>query len=202
MRIIDGAQYSDAWWASRCGVPTASQFSRIFTGKGEPSKQRTAYLYELAAQRITGQQEETYKATAMALGTEREADARRVYAMTDEVVVEEVGLLLSDCGRYGASPDGLIGEAGCLEIKCPMGKTAVEYLMKGSLPPAYMQQVYGQLLVTGREWCDFVSYYPGLPLFIVRVVRGKELLSKVRTEIESFCSELDELYAAIRSIDR
>jgi len=193
MLLLECEQRTEAWFDVRRGIPTASNFDRIFTSKGEPSKQRTDYLYKLAAQRISGVDEDSFTSAAMLAGTEREELARWVYAMQQEVFVEEVGFCLSDCGRYGASPDGLIGDDGLLELKNPIGSTHVGYLLAGTLPAKYAQQVYGQLLVTGRDWSDFVSYYPGLPMLIVRVERDEGLLAKMEAELVAFCDELDDI---------
>ena len=193
MRVIDCAQRTDAWWEARRGMPTASQYKRIVKSDGKRSDQRKAYLYECAAVRITGVYEDTYTSAAIQRGIEMEEEARLVYQMDQEVTVAEVGFCLADGERWGASPDGLIGDDGLLEIKCPSGKTQVEYLLRGKLPAAYFQQVHGQLQATGRAWCDFVSYYPGLPMLVVRVELDREFLAKLEAELVAFCDELDEI---------
>lgn len=174
-------------------MPTASSFDKIVTTKGVPSKQRDGFLYRLAAERITGRIEERYASQAMLDGIEREREAIMVYAMNQEVEVLTVGFCLSDDERYGCSPDGLVGEDGLVEVKCPIGKTAVEYLCSGNLPTAYYQQVQGQLLVTGRYWCDFVSYYRGLPMFIIRVMPSDAFINPLRQELKAFCADLDAI---------
>lgn len=200
MKIINCEQYSPEWWAARLGIPTSSQFSKIVTSKGEPSKQRTAYMYELAAERLTGAQEDTYISVAMQKGAEREGLSRQVYEMETEIEVVQCGICLSDCGRWGASPDGLVGDAGLVELKNPLGKTQVERLLmlEPKLPTAYVQQVQGQLFAAEREWCDFVSYVPGLPLFILRVDQDREFLAKLEAELVAFCEELDEICEKIK----
>jgi len=198
MKIIRVPQRSPEWYEARRGIPTASNFNKIVTSNGSPSKQAEGYLYQLVAERLAGVREEPYISPAMLEGIAREAESRRVYAMLREVEVEEVGFCIDDSGRYGCSPDGLIGEDGVLELKNPQGKAAVEYLVSGTLPTAYIQQVQGQLLVTGREWCDFVSYYPGLPTLIVRVERDEGFISKLRDALEAFCDRLDEVCKVIR----
>ena len=191
MKQHSHAQYSDEWWAARRGLPTASQFSRIVKGDGSRSTQRTAYLYECAAVRITGIYKESFSSAAMDEGTAREAISRKIYAMESECIVDEVGFCVSDCGRYGASPDGIIEGTGVLELKNPSAHTHVGYLMKGKLPSAYKQQVYGELLVTGCDYADFMSYSPGLPLFILRVERDEEFMRKLEDELIAFSKELD-----------
>ena len=187
------AQYSDEWWAARRGLPTASQFSRIVKGDGSRSTQRTAYLYECAAVRITGIYKENFSSAAMDEGTAREAISRKIYCMEREAFVSEVGFCVSDRGRYGASPDGIIEGTGVLELKNPSAHTHVGYLMKGTLPSAYKQQVFGELLVTGCNWADFMSYSPGLPLFILRVERDEEFMAKLEDELIAFSEELDKV---------
>lgn len=193
MPLIDCVQYSEEWWEIRRGLPTASNFAKIVTGKGEPSKQRKAYLYQCAAVRLTGIYQESYKSAAMQEGNDREELSRMIYAMEQEVVIDEVGFYVSECGRWGASPDGLIGEDGLLELKNPEAHTHVGYLLSGKLPSAYVQQVQGELFVTGRLWADFCSYSPKLPLFILRVCRDDVFCDKLESELVAFCEELDEI---------
>jgi len=197
MRQLDHVQYSDAWWEARRGLPTASQFSRIVKGDGSRSTQRKAYLYECAAVRLTGIYKESYTSAAMQEGNDREALSRMIYAMEKEVVVDEVGFCVSECGRWGASPDGLVGLDGLLELKNPAAHTHVEYLIRGKLPSAYVQQVQGELFVTEREWADFCSYSPKLPPFIIRVEPDREFLKNLESELVKFCEELDEICVKI-----
>ena len=198
MIILDIEQGSPEWYAARAGYPSASNFDKIITSKGEPSKQRMAYLYRLAGERLTGMPMETYTNGNMERGKELEAEARAAYEFITDNEVKQVGFCMNEGQSYGNSPDGLIGEDGGLEIKCPTLSVAVEYLDKGVLPTAYWQQVQGSLLVTGRKWWDFVSYYPGLPLFIVRVERDEKFIEKLHDELTVFCVELDELTARIK----
>jgi len=191
------AQYSEEWWEARRGLPTASQFSRIVKGDGSESTQRTAYLYECAAVRITGIYKPTFTSAAMQEGTDREELSRWIYAMETDSIVDEVGFCMSDCGRWGASPDGLVGSDGVLELKNPEAHTHVGYLLSGKLPSAYYQQVMGELLVTGRLWADFCSYSPKLPLFVLRVYRDDLFLDKLEKALIEFSEELDEVCATI-----
>ena len=190
-------QYSEEWWEARRGLPTASQFSRIVKGNGEPSTQRKAYLYECAAVRITGIYKESFTSAAMQEGHDREALSRMIYAMEKECSVDEVGFCISDCGRWGASPDGFIGDDGLLELKNPAAHTHVEYLIKGKLPSAYVQQVQGELLVTERAWADFCSYSPKLPVFILRVDPDVAFMKKLESALIEFSEELDDICSKI-----
>lgn len=194
MRIIECEQGTTEWHLARRGVPTASNFSKIITSSGKKSLSREKYMYELAGQKLGGIVEETYQSFAMQRGTLLESEARDLYEFAHSPV-QKVGLCLSDCGRWGASPDGLVGENGGLEIKCPLIYTHVEYLLKSKdeMPIEYFQQVQGALLVTGREWWDFVSYYPGLKPLIIREDPEPVFQRLLKKELEEFCNELDEL---------
>lgn len=198
MKLVNCVQGSPEWFSARCGIPTASNFDRIITSTGKPSAQRTKYLYQLAGERITGKPEETYQNGAMQRGKEMEAEARNFYDLTATEIIMQVGLCLTDNGLVGASPDGLVGSDGCLEIKCPLMATHVGYLLNGELPTEYFQQVHGELYVTGRKWIDFMSYYPRMAPLIVRVEPDKAFHSKLKVELEVFCAELDEIVQKIK----
>lgn len=189
MKVVTAEQRTPEWYASRMGIPTASSFDKIITTKGELSTSRTKYLYKLVAEKLSGTVEESYTNPAMQHGIDTEDEARKVYELVTLTDVDQVGFCLSDCERYGASPDGLVGDDGLLEIKCPKAETHIEYLLNGKLPTAYFQQVQGQLLVTGRKWCDFMSYYPNLKPFIVRVERDEEFIKKLEQALIDFDEE-------------
>ena len=196
MRIIECEQRSPEWFEIRRGIPTASSFNKIVTSTGEPSKQRKDYLYTLAAERISGVVEETFVSLKMQKGIDREEEARLVYAMHREALVKKVGFCLSNNGRWGCSPDGLVDDSGghgMIEIKCRMGKTAIEHLLANELPTGCVQQIQGGMFVTGTEWSDYVSYYPGLPLLIVRVTPDPFFMEKLKAELITFCDELDTI---------
>lgn len=197
MRIFDCIQNTPEWHACRCGVPSASSFDCIVTTDGKPSKQRQKYLYKLAGERITGLAEETYTNGAMQRGKEMEAEARKLYTFHTGKEVAEIGFCLAD-GGYGASPDGLVGDDGCLEIKCPQLATHVGYLLENKLPIEYFQQTQGQLLVTERRYVDFISYYPAMKPLIIRVERDEKFLAILKEELEKFCKELNEITERIR----
>lgn len=197
MKIFDFEQMSEEWFAARCGIPTASNFDKIITTKGEPSKQRQKYLYRLAGEAVSGKAEETYQNAAMLRGIEMEQEARSLYELSKDEDVQQVGFCLADDG-YGASPDGLVGDKGSLEIKCPTIAVHVEYLLANKLPTAYFQQVQGQLFVAEREWCDFVSYYPSIKPLIIRVNRDEVFIRKLETELKGFTEELKQIINKIK----
>jgi len=188
MITLDVPQLSNEWFAARAGIPTASCFDKIITSDGKPSKQAEKYLFQLAGEAITGKKADGYSNAIIERGVEMEPEARGLYELINDVEVQEVGLCYPDeQKKYSYSPDGLIGEDGQIEIKCPIISTHVEYLLKDKLPAAYHRQVQGGLLITGREWCDFVSYHPGIKPFIFRVERDKEFLKKLEAELDKFC---------------
>lgn len=199
MNIVPCVQGTEEWFAARCGVPSSSNFDKIITTKGEPSKQRTKYLWQLAGERIVGKPEESFQSAAMARGNEMQNEAKNLYQVINDVVVEEVGFCLFDSVvKIGSSPDGLVGPDGGLEIKCPNLATHVGYLLDNCLPTDYFQQTQGELLVTGRQWFDFLSYYPGLKPLIIRVYRDDDFLKSLERELRLFCLELEEVVKKIQ----
>jgi putative phage-type endonuclease len=197
MKVVTAEQRTPEWYEERMGIPTASSFDKIITSKGDISASRTKYLYKLVAEKLSGTVETSYINDAMQHGIDTEAEARKVYELITLNDVEHVGFCLSDCERYGASPDGLVGEDGLLEIKCPKAETHIEYLLNGKLPTAYFQQVQGQLLVTGRKWCDFMSYVRNLKPFIIRVGRDEEFIKKLEQALIEFDKEKQEIIKQI-----
>lgn len=200
MKILELEQRSPDWYAARSGVPTASNFDKIITTTGTQSKQRTKYMYQLAGERLGAVVDETYQSFAMTQGIEKEGDARLLYEMAKGSEVGAVGFCLSDCGKYGCSPDGLIGDDGGVEIKCPLLSTHVDYLLNSSdeVPSDYYQQVQGSLFVTGRKWWDFVSYYPGIKPLIIREYPDENFQRLLKKELDLFCLELDQMVEKIK----
>ncbi len=199
MKIFDCIQGSDEWYAARCGIPTSSNFDKIITSKGVSSKQRDKHLWKLAGERIVGISEAGYKSGAMQEGQIKEEEARETYEFITGKTVTQVGFCLAEGEyRYGASPDGLVGDGGLLEIKCPIISTHVFYLLTNVMPIDYVQQVQGQLLVTDRKWCDFMSYYPGMKPLIIRVERDNTFLISLEVELNSFVKELEIITNKIR----
>lgn len=204
MIILDCEQLSEEWFSARCGTPSASNFDKIVTTKGAPSKQVEKYLYQLAGERITGIKEETYQNAAMLRGIELEGEARDLFKFVKGIEVQEVGICYPDENkRFSCSPDGLVGieivKEG-LEIKCPALHTHVAYLLGGKLPTEYTQQVQGSMLVTGYFAWFFMSYYPGMPPFIVRVYRNNDFCAKLKVALDEFCDRLDQVEAKIRGM--
>ena len=198
MKIYDFPQGSPEWFKIRCGMPTASNFDKLITSKGEPSKQRQKYLYKVAGEYVTGISEETYQNAAMLRGVEMEQEARNFYEMINNVSVQQVGFCVGESAiEYGCSPDGFVGDKGMIEIKCPSLAIHVGYLLDDKIPTDYIQQIQGELLATGREWNDFISYYPGIKSLIIRVQRDEEFIKALRVELKIFCVELRDIIKKI-----
>lgn len=199
MIALDIIQGTEEWTAARLGIPTASNFDKLLTTKGKPSTQRTKYMYQLASERIVGKPVNSYKNASMERGIELEAEARALYEIINDVTVQTVGICYKDDSKLvGASPDGLIGENGGIEIKCPEAHTHVEYLLDGKLPTEYFQQVQGALYVTNRRWWVFMSYYPGIKPFILKVERDEEFIELLDREVNAFLIELNQVTERIR----
>lgn len=197
--VNDIEQGTPEWHGLRLGIPTASCFDKIVTpAKGDLSTQSSAYLHELLAEWLSGEPGDSFSSRWTERGTELEPEARAFYSFERDVDVEQVGFVFGDETRmFGASPDGLIGDDGMLELKNPKPSTHLGYLLAGKLPTTYRAQVQGSLMVTGRQWCDFVSYCPNLPPLIVRVERDVEFIAKLRAALETFVARIHESRAAL-----
>jgi len=193
MKIIDCDQYSDEYWQAKLGLPTSSSFDKLITTKGKASIQRQKYMLKLAGEVILGRCVETYQSQSMANGLVMESEARSFYEFTTGSKITEVGFCITDDGKCGSSPDGLINDDGSLEIKCPEIHTHVGYMLNPeSLRTSYFQQCQGQLFVTGRKWADLISYFAGLKPVIVRIERDDEFLKLLEIELQIFCEKLTE----------
>lgn len=198
MRKFDVIQRSPEWFQLRCGIPSASNLDKILTTTGKVSTQKTKYLYQLAGEAIAGEQEESYQNAAMLRGIELEAEARAFYELINDVKIGEVGFCIHDDIDFGASPDGLVGDDGLIEIKCPKLATHVAYLVDNILPTEYFQQVQGELFATDRLWADFISYYPAIKPFIIRVERDDQFMSSMKRELPIFNRELKEIIRKVQ----
>ena len=192
--ITDIEQGSDEWLDLRRGVVTGSNFAKVMA-KGQ-GKTRRSYMLKLAAEIVTGNVQETYKNSAMEWGNECEPQARAMYEFSNNCDVEQVAFIKRD-DDVGVSPDGLVGDAGMLEIKCPETTTQIEYFLSGKLPAAYKAQVQGQMWVAQREWCDFVAFDPRIngdaSYMQVRVERDEKYIDDLIADVEVFVMDLKEL---------
>ncbi len=184
-------QGSEEWFAVRLGKVTASNFSVAI---GKPGVTRTKYMYKLMAEIGTKERESSYSNAAMEWGTETEPFARDYYEQINDCEVDQVGFVEYSEG-IGVSPDGLVGNDGTLEIKCPYSSTHIGYVIKDKLPATYKAQVQGQLWATGRKWCDFVSYdprYKPRPYWSIRVERDEEYIDMLNVKINLFIKEMKQ----------
>jgi len=192
--IIDCEQRSDEWYSAILGNVGASSIDKVITTKGEPSKSRDDYMMTLAAERITGKGEVGFTTQAMLNGIEREAEARTFFEMVRGVEVKQVGLVYKDEWKLcHCSPDGLIGDNSGFEVKNPLSKTHIKYLLGGRLPTEYFCQVQFSLYVTERTSWWFMSHYPAIKPFIVEVYRDEKWIEKCKTELNAFNEELLEM---------
>lgn len=199
-------QQSAEWFAERCGKATASRIADIVartkTGYGAS---RANYAAQLVAERLTGTVSESYTNAAMQWGTDMEPQARIAYEFWTNAGVDQVGFIPHpSIANTGASPDGLVGDAGLIEIKCPSTATHIETLLGGSVPGKYVTQIQWQLCCTGRQWCDFVSFDPRMPesmrLFIKRVHRDDARIAELETEVIAFLHEVHTTVDRLREV--
>lgn len=197
MRMIKHEQGTQEWLRSRLGCPSGSGFDKIISASGKPSTQSEGYINQLIAELLTGETTEIKVTEWMQRGTELEPIAREFYELASGNNVDEVGFCKHDTLECGVSPDGLIGDDGGLEIKCPAPATHIAYLRGGVLPTKYKQQVMGCMWVTGRQWWDFVSYHESMPALIVRVSRDDDyitlLADEVAKAVDTIQSEVNRL---------
>jgi putative phage-type endonuclease len=190
-------QRSEEWFQARLGKVTASRVADVLAKiKSGESASRRNYKIQLVSERLTGERQESYINQAMQDGIDREVFARDRYVQ-EHGEVEEVGFMQHPTLEAGASPDGLVGEDGIIEIKCPMGGTHTESLMSQDVPSKYIPQIQFQLRCSGRKWCDFVSYHPMFPkhlqLFVKRVEADEVYQAELDKEIELFLVEVQTI---------
>ena len=190
-------QGSNEWFAMRAGKVTASRVADILaTTRTGPSASRQNYLIELALQRSTGNIEPSYTNAAMEWGTQTEPQARAAYEVETGNFVDQVAFIdHPTIAWFGCSPDGLVGDDGLIEIKCPNSATHWEYFKAKKPPQKYVIQMQTQLAVTGRKWCDFVSFDPRMPersqLLVVRVDRDEAFIAELEEKVKQFLSEVE-----------
>lgn len=198
-------QGTEAWLVERMGKVTASRIADMMaktkTGYGAS---RANYAAQLVAERLTGVPAETFSNVAMKWGTETEPEARAAYEFYSGLPVTEVGFVAHPTiSQSGASPDGLVGPDGLVEIKCPNTATHIETLLDGKVPGKYNLQMQWQMACAGRAWCDWVSYDPRMPesmrLFTKRVMRDDLLLAEISREVAAFLAEIDDTVANLKA---
>lgn len=198
-------QRSDEWFSARLGKVTASRVSDVIAKtKTGASASRANYMAELLCERLTGEKAQSFSSAAMQWGEEQEGAARAAYSLMTDATVDLVGFVVHpEIPFLGASPDGLVGEDGLVEIKCPNTATHIDTLLRGEIEKKYVTQMMVQMACTGRKWCDFVSFDPRLPpemqLWIKRVERDQAKISEITSEVISFLGELDAKEAELRA---
>ena len=196
-------QGTNEWHLLRLGKVTASRITDVLSkGKSGESAGRKNYRMELVVQRLTGLPGESFTSAAMEHGVLTEPKARFAYEAEKQQFVEQVAFVdHPSIEWFGCSPDGLVND-GLIEIKCGNSSTAVEYLMDAKPPTKYIPQMQCQMAVTGRQWCDFVSFDPRLPddlqLFVVRLERDEDYIKAMEVEVQKFLSEVEEMFTKLK----
>ena len=199
------AQRSPEWFAARLGKVTASRVADLMAKtKTGYSSSRANYMAQLVCERLTGQQQESFTNASMQWGTDTEPQARAAYEFLTDAAVEETGFVMHPTiPDFGASPDGIIGADGMLEIKCPNTATHLDTLLSETVPGKYVTQMQVQMACAGRAWCDFVSFDPRLPaelqMWVRRVPRDDEAIAEIEAETVKFLGELAEKVTALKS---
>lgn len=199
-------QRSEEWFAARLGRVTASKISDIMArgAKGQKLAGWDNYMAQLLTERLTGEPTEGFTNEAMRWGTETEPQARAAYEFLTDNPVQEVGFVVHpDIEQSGASPDGLVGLYGLVEIKCPNISTHLETLITEAVPKKYVSQMQWQMACTGRHWCDFASFDPRLPpemhLFVRRVERDEGTIAAMEDAVREFLAELEGKLDALKA---
>jgi len=200
-------QRSPEWFAARCGSLGASQLAdALAKTKSGWGASRANLQAKLVVERLTGQQEEGFiRSAAMQWGVDKEDEARTAYSFMTGNIVTEVGLYKHPTiiGTH-ASPDGLVGDDGCLEIKCPNSATHIETLKSNRIASKYLMQMQWQMICADRQWCDFVSFDPRMPdhlmLYVQRVHRDNDMLETLENEVRAFLAEVDKDVKALSKI--
>ena len=190
-------QRTEEWFAQRLGKVTASKVADLMAKtKSGYSASRDNYMAQLVVERITSTKAESYSNAAMDWGTAQEPFARAAYEAFTGFMVEEVGFVQHPTIAWaGASPDGLVGDDGLVEIKCPNTATMIDTLLTGKVPQKYYIQMQMQMACTQRAWCDYVVFDPRMPtkaqLFVKRVPRDFAFIAEMEAEIINFLAEVD-----------
>jgi putative phage-type endonuclease len=191
-------QKSPEWFAARCGSLGASQLNEaLATTKNGWGASRENLKNRIIAERLTGSPTETFQNAAMQWGVDQEDNARKAYEAATGTFVDELGIAQHPVLEHThASPDGLVGEDGLLEIKCPNTTTHIETLKSQKVPSKYMNQMLWQMRCVDRQWCDYVSFDPRLPdhlqLFIKRVERDDAAIAELEAKVAEFLTEVSK----------
>lgn len=190
-------QRTEKWYQDRLGKATSSCFADVMAvlKSGGEAATRRNYRAQLVVERLTGVVQEMYQSKPMEWGNETEPLAAVAYTLATGNDVEETEFIAHKKLEAGASPDRLVGKDGLVEIKCPNTATHIDTLKADKAPSQYITQMQGQMWITGRLWCDFVSFDPRMPegsqLFIKRVMRDDEFIAKLEAGVVKFLEEVD-----------
>lgn len=202
-------QGSPEWLDARCGKVTASRVADVLAVKKDlkPTAERERYLMELVGERLTGLTTSHYLTGPMLDGQEREPQAAAAYDLLHDVDTVKVGFVPHPrIPMFGASPDRLVGDAGLLEIKAPTLRTHLDTLLCGQIPEQYLPQMRAQMACTGRQWCDFASWHPGVPahlrLWVKRLHRDDAQIAKDEAAVVAFLAEVDARVAKLLGTDQ
>ena len=197
--IRDLEQGTPEWFALRLGVITGSKFKDVMA-KGQ-GKSRKSYMYQLAAEMITDEMAESFTNDAMQWGTDNEPAARAMYELESRNEVDEVCFVKRD-DFVGVSPDGLVGDSGLVEFKCPKTTTQIETFLSGKMPTSHKAQVQGQIWVCERDWCDFVSFDPRIDgdagYICYRQERDDEYIKELEEACYKFSEELQTMVKKLK----
>ena len=202
LRIYDDlVQGTYEWLEARCGMLTASTIGKLLTPTLRVADNDTSrrIALSLTAERITGHVQGIYQSSDMLRGVLEEPIARDAYAKHRGVEVAEVGFMVRDIDgmRLGYSPDGLVGDDGLIEIKSRLQNVQLRHVLDGRVPPEHMAQVQAGLLVSGREWCDYVSFSGGMALWTVRAKADPDwalALTEALATFEATCADMEARY--------
>lgn len=195
MTIHNIIQGTPEWDTIRRGKFTASAFGDLFMAKSTKGYQEA--INRVVFERISGESPETYSNDFMKRGTELEPIARQTYELGTFNKVKEIGFIEMD-EWVGGSPDGLIGENGILEIKCPKWNTLIGYILDDNIPKDYMSQMQGNLYISGREWCDFYVYHPKFSPLLKRVMRDEKIIAEIHIKLGEAIEEAKQRIIKIK----
>lgn len=201
-------QRTEEWYAARCGSLGASALGDMMakTKDGKPAASRANLRAKLVIERLTGVQEDGFKSAAMQHGIDMEDAARMAYEARTGVFVTQTGLHTHpEIKGTHASPDGLVGDEGLIEIKCPNSATHIDTLKSKKVPTKYLYQMQWQMRCTDRLWCDFVSFDDRLPenlqMFLVRIHRDDKQIAILEDEVRKFLAEVEDDVLALQAME-
>jgi hypothetical protein len=195
----DVAQYSEEYDRLKIGIPTSSNFHKIITPQGKPSKQWREYACVLIAERILQQRIELYNSPAMERGLIVETEAADWYEFDQDLTVQRIGFITDDEHTTGCSPDRLVGDGGLLEIKAPLPQTQVAYWISGELNERFRPQLQGQLYISQRSWVDILCWHDVLPKLVMRVEPDEKFIKALDHELRIFNYFIEGVMEKIRT---